>query len=171
MSEAFIGEIRIFAGNFAPAGWAFCDGGLLSISEYDALFALIGTTYGGDGINNFGLPDLRGRSAVHAGTARTGERYDLGSSGGVEQVTLTPGQMPAHTHTPTTAGAAASSSPEGTRWAAQTANAYSGDQPNAQLAGGAVQPVGGSQPHENMPPYLAVSYIISLYGIYPSREG
>lgn len=171
MSEAFIGEIRIFAGNFAPAGWAFCDGSIVSISEYEALFTLIGTTYGGDGINNFGLPDLRGRSAVHAGTARTGERYDLGSSGGVEQVTLTPGQMPAHTHLPSTAGAATSSSPEGTRWAAQTANAYSDVQPNAQLAAGAVQPAGGSQPHENMPPYLVVSYIISLYGIYPSREG
>lgn len=171
MSDAFIGEIRIFAGNFPPVGWALCDGSMLPISEYDTLFALIGTTYGGDGINTFGLPDLRGRSAVHAGTARTGERYDLGSSGGVEQVTLTPAQMPAHTHLPTTAGAATSASPEGTRWAAQTANAYSDVQPNAQVAAGAVQPAGGSQPHENMPPYLVVSYIISLYGIFPSREG
>lgn len=170
MSEPFVGEIRIFAGDFAPSGWAFCDGSVQQIAGNEPLYTLIGTTYGGDGVSTFALPDLRGRSPLHAGTVPTGQSYVPGQSGGVEQVTLHPGQMPVHTHTATTA-AGATSSPEGARWAAQGASAYSDATPNAQLAADAVQPTGGSQPHENMPPFLAVSYIIALFGIFPSREG
>jgi microcystin-dependent protein len=168
----YVGEIAIFAGNFAPDGWMFCQGQLLPISENETLFQLIGTTYGGDGESTFALPDLQGRVPVHQGSNGT-NNYFLAEQAGVESVTLTLNQIPAHTHTvgvTTTAGTSAS--PIGTVLAdsgsnsAQYTQATTGllTQP-AQLLG----VVGASQPHDNMQPYLAVHYIISLYGIFPSQ--
>lgn len=169
MSQPFIGEIRIFAGNFPPAGWAFCNGATLSIAENEALYALIGITYGGDGMTTFKLPDLQGRSPVHMGAQPGGSIHTIGQSGGVEQVTLTTAQLPSHTHQATSAAHATGTSPSGTRWAAQATNGYSDGSTASNLAADALRPAGGSQPHENMPPYLAVSYIISLYGIFPAQ--
>lgn len=169
MSEPFIGEIRIFAGNFAPAGWAFCDGSLLSISQNETLYALIGTTYGGDGVTNFRLPDLQGRSPVGAGTRSGGAPHPQGQQGGAEHVTLTVPQLPPHTHQATFAANATNTSPSQAKWAAQATNAYSDGSTAANLAPDALRPSGGSQPHDNMPPYLVLSYIIALWGIYPSQ--
>lgn len=165
MSTPFIGEVRLFAGNFAPVGWAFCDGSLLGIAENDALFTLIGTTYGGDGQATFALPDLRGRIPVHQGAQNV-----VGQQGGVESVTLTQNQIPAHTHPVAASGNAATDpNPGGNVWAAWGDNQYSAAAPDTTMDATAVAPAGGSQPHENMPPYLAISYIISLFGIYPSQ--
>lgn len=169
MSEYYVGEIRPFAGNYAPVGWALCDGRLLSIAQYSTLYTLIGTTYGGDGQSTFALPDLRGRSAVHAGTVRDGT-YVLGQRGGVEHVTLTPSQLPVHSHAPISAGTATTSSPAQSRWAAQASFAYTDAAPNAQLAPDALSPAGGGQPHDNMPPFVAVTYIIATEGLFPPRE-
>lgn len=169
MSEPFLGEIRVFAGNFAPVGWALCNGALVSIAENDALFSLIGTTYGGDGVSTFGLPDLRGSSPLHQGQGPGLTSHVIGERGGVEHVTLTTAQMPSHSHQPVYAATATGSAPASARWAAQSSAAYSDAVPNAQLAGDALLPAGGGQPHENMPPFLAVTYIIATYGIYPSQ--
>lgn len=164
MSESYIGEIRMFAGNYAPQGWAFCDGSLLPISENDALFNLIGTTYGGDGQNTFALPDLRGRSSVHAGPG-----FALAQKAGEESVTLTPSQMPSHNHPASAAsGGGNQASPAGAVWASTPAKAYAGGPANEAMAPSTVGSSGGSQPHDNLSPYVVVSYIISLYGIYPS---
>ncbi|MGX5697342.1 phage tail protein [Agromyces soli] len=170
MSDWYLGEIRVFGGTFAPVGWAFCDGQLLSISENDALYALIGTTYGGDGQSTFALPDLRGRSPLHQGTitGATGTSYQLGEEAGTEQVTLTTQQIPAHTHVPAAAASPTTAAASGAIWSAQPQSGYSTTTPTAQLAGDSVQPAGGSQPHDNMPPYLATSYIIATTGIYPT---
>jgi microcystin-dependent protein len=167
MSSPFIGEIRMFAGNFAPAGWAFCDGSLLSISEFTALFQLIGTTYGGDGQTTFALPDLRSRVPVHVGPG-----FVLGQSGGVETVTLTVSQLPAHTHAAAAdnnTGTAAA--PGGNVWAASN-NYYQfapGSGAATPMNAGAVALSGGNQPHDNMIPFLAVNFILSLFGIFPSQ--
>lgn len=169
MSEPFIGEIRVFAGNYPPAGWAFCDGSVLSISENETLYALIGTTYGGDGVTNFKLPDLQGRSPVGVGTPSGGTPHTLGQQGGVEQVTLTTAQLPGHTHQASFAADANTTSPSQAKWAAQAVNAYSEGATTANLAPDAIRPAGGSQPHENMPPYVVVSYIIALWGVFPTR--
>jgi microcystin-dependent protein len=171
MSEAYIGEIRMFAGNFAPLGWAFCDGSLQSIAENSTLFNLIGTTYGGDGINTFALPDLRSRVPIHLGN-NGANTYVIGQSGGVEQVTLTVGQLPAHNHAPALASTATtgSSSPAGGVWAnGPGIKQYSGSAPTGTMAPG-TNAMGGSQPHDNMLPFLAVNYIISLFGVYPSQN-
>ncbi|WP_217177052.1 phage tail protein [Streptomyces sp. AC495_CC817] len=171
MSEAFLGEIRIFAGTFAPVGWEFCDGRLVSIAENDALYALVCTTYGGDGVNTFALPDLRGRSAVHTGTMQSdGRVYQPGQRGGAESVTLTLPQLPMHSHTAVAATSADSTGPAGRRWAAQAPLAYSSTAPATPLAADAVHPAGNSMPHDNMPPYLAVSFIICTSGIFPSQN-
>lgn len=170
MSEYYVGEIRLFAGNFAPAGWAFCNGQLVSIAENETLYALIGTTYGGDGQTTFALPDLQGRSAVHAGNRPGVGTYVIGQRAGVETVTLTQQQLPSHSHTASYSAAAGGTSPAQSRWAAQASNAYSDAAANATLAGDALAPSGGSQPHENMPPFVAISYIISLYGIFPTQN-
>jgi microcystin-dependent protein len=162
----FIGEIRMFAGNFAPAGWAFCAGQLLPISENTALFQLIGTTYGGDGQSTFALPDLRGRVPVHVGPG-----YTLAQSGGVETVTLTAAQIPPHSH-----GAIASSaqpsqpSPANGSWAQNSSlKPYNaGTAVNNVMAPSSIGPSAGSQPHDNMLPFLAVNYILSLFGVFPS---
>ncbi|MGN8244959.1 phage tail protein [Cellulomonas soli] len=169
--EPYLGEIRLFGGNFAPAGWAMCDGQLLQISENDALFTLIGTTYGGDGQETFGLPDLRGRRPVGVGNAGHGAAV-IGQAGGVELAPLSTTQLPAHSHTALGAAAAATTgNPAGAVWASSTGPAFAvpggGSLPTA-LAPNALTAVGGGQPHENRPPYLALTFIIALVGIYPS---
>jgi microcystin-dependent protein len=172
MADSYIGEIR-FAGNFAPAGWAFCDGTLLPISEYEALFNLIGTTYGGDGQSTFALPDLRGRVPVHAGTHPFGRTLSLGEQGGAESVTLTTQQIPSHTHLMVASserGSAAFTNTTGYPAATATAgSAIYGTSDNTvlQMAANAISSTGGAQPHENMAPFTSVNFIISLLGIYP----
>jgi microcystin-dependent protein len=167
---AFIGEIRLFGGNFAPAGWEFCNGQLLPISGNDALFQLIGTTYGGDGQTTFALPNLQSRIPIHVGSIPT---HDLGESAGVESVTLTVQQIPAHSHAPMGSGSTASAtSPAGNVGARVTAAAvfpYGTDNPPQPLSAQAVAPAGGSQPHDNMQPYLCVNFIIALSGVFPSQ--
>lgn len=169
MSQPYIGEIRIFAGNFAPAGWQFCDGTLLPISENDTLFNLIGTTYGGDGQNTFAVPDLRGRIPVHMGQGPTLSNYALAQAGGVEQVTLTVPQIPNHNH-PVMASmdVPVGSTPNGNVTGQAAAKFYRAGTPAVTANLAAVTSVGGSQPHDNMQPYLCVNFIISLFGIFPS---
>ncbi len=165
MAQPYIGELRIFAGNFAPAGWMLCDGQLLPISGNDTLFNLIGTTYGGDGQSTFALPDLRGRLPLHQGGG-----FVLAQTGGVESVSLTVQQVAAHTHgllaSPNNASAAAA----GGNVLAQTPSytPYIAMPPNSSLSANSIGPTGGSQPHNNLQPYLCVNFIISLFGIFPS---
>ena len=165
MAQPYVGEIRMFGGNFAPAGWQFCDGSLLAISEYDTLFNLIGTTYGGDGESTFGVPDLRSRLPIHQGNG-----FTLGSNGGAENVTLTTQQMATHTHSMmASTGPGTVNSPANSVTAASSSILlYTADSTDSNMAAGAVTSVGGSQPHSNVQPYLCVSFIISLFGIYPS---
>jgi microcystin-dependent protein len=173
MGEPFIGEIRMFGGNFAPAGWAFCNGALLPISENDALFTLIGTTYGGDGQQTFALPDLQGRVPVHAGQGPgISQNYQLGEKAGVENVTLTVQQMPVHTHAFLASTAAAASNAAAGQVVAQSGQRaiYTQDSTTTNLAASAVLPAGGSQPHENVGPYLCISFIISLFGVFPQQS-
>lgn len=172
MGTPYVGEIRLFAGNFEPAGWSFCDGRLLPISENETLFNLIGTTYGGDGQSTFALPDLRGRVPIHFGTGPgLGNRF-FGSSGGVEEVTLTTAQIPAHNHPLGASSALATLPGPGGAVPAQSRQAgvdlYLEDSPSVSMAPTSIGAVGGSQPHENMQPYLGLNYIISLFGIFPS---
>lgn len=172
MSTPYIGEIRMFGGNFAPQGWAFCDGSLLPISENDALFTLIGTTYGGDGQTTFALPDLRGRLPVHMGQGGGLSSRIIGETGGTESVTLTMTQIPAHTHALLGSSSLASElSPAGTVIASPTnIDLYRpGSAPVSALAANAISPAGGSQPHDNIQPFLCISFIISLFGIFPSQ--
>lgn len=170
MSSPFIGEIRMFAGNFAPVGWAFCQGQLIPISENDALFNLIGTTYGGDGQSTFALPNLQSRVPIHAGTT-LGTPFVLGQSGGEETVTLTVSQIPAHAHVPRAfSGTGGQSSPANGLWASSSPRTlYSDVAPGAGMASTAVGQDGGSQPHDNMLPFLCVNFILSLFGIFPSQ--
>jgi microcystin-dependent protein len=155
----------MFGGSFAPSGWAFCNGQLLPISGNETLFQLIGTTYGGDGVNTFAMPDLQGRIPIHVGTG-----YALGDKGGTETVTLTTTQIPGHTHVPLCQSANnASSSPANNVWAPTTANLYTASAANTNMNASAIASAGGSQPHENMMPYLVISFIISLFGVYPSQ--
>lgn len=156
----------MFAGNFAPAGWMFCEGQLLPISENETLFNLIGTTYGGDGQSTFALPDLRGRLPMHMGNS-----FILAESGGVEEVTLTVSQIPAHSHPLLAANSPGSvTSPSNNVYAQAVGfNPYvPGSSGNANMAANMVNPVGGSQPHNNFQPYLCINFIISLFGIFPS---
>lgn len=173
MSQPFIGEIRMFGGTFAPAGWAFCAGQVMPISENDALFTLIGTTYGGDGEQTFGLPDLQGRIPLHMGTnPATGTTYLIGEKSGTETVTLTRQQLPAHAHGfIASTGPATGNTPVGNVVAESTSiNVYIEDTPTGALNPAALGPAGGSQAHENMQPFLVVSFIISLFGIFPSQS-
>ena len=171
MSTPFIGEIRLVGFTFAPQGWLFCDGALLPISEYDALFNLIGTTYGGDGQNTFGLPDLRGRVPLHVGSSG-GNAYTLGGKGGVESVTLTGSQIAAHSHALlATSAAAATAAPQASPPSvpAQTAAAiYAASTPSAAMT--ATTLVGGGQSHDNRMPFLGINFIISLFGVFPSQN-
>jgi microcystin-dependent protein len=168
MSQSYIGEIRMFAGTFAPAGWAFCAGQQMAISDNEPLFALIGTTYGGDGQVTFGLPNLCGRVPVHQGAG-----YPVGQAAGVESVTLAGNQLPTHSHaiyaTANTATTAAPANETVATPADVNVLPYGTDQPQTPLSPACVQTVGGSQPHENMAPYLTISFIISLEGVFPPQ--
>jgi microcystin-dependent protein len=169
MGTPYVGEIRMFAGNFAPAGWALCQGQTLAISENDVLFNLIGTTYGGDGQTTFNLPNLASRVPVHMGTG-AGQSYVIGQSAGVESVTLTTTQIPAHSHVPLCNSAAGTkASPQDDVWAALDSNVYSDVAPSVIMAPSAMGSTGGSQPHDNMVPFLVINFIISLFGIFPSQ--
>lgn len=168
MSQPFIGEIRMFAGNFAPVGWAFCNGALIPISENDALFNLIGTTYGGDGQSTFALPNLASRVPLHMGNG-----FTVGATGGEEQVTLSVQQIPAHSHAPacfSNAGGGGLNTPQNGVWASSTSgSAYTSPPTGVAISADAIQSTGGSQPHDNMVPFLAINFIISLFGVFPSR--
>ncbi len=164
MPQPYVGEVRIFAGTFAPSGWMFCEGQQLAISEYETLFQLIGTTYGGDGVSAFNLPDLRGRLPIHQGGG-----YGLGQPGGDEAVTLTVQQMTAHAHPWLASEAAASAvTPQGNVPAEASKRFYVAPTSVSPMAVQAAGPTGGSQPHTNLQPYLCVNFIISLFGIFPS---
>ena len=173
MSQPYIGEIRMFAGTFQPVGWAWCNGQLIPISENDALFVLLGTTYGGDGQQNFALPNLQSRVPIHQGTLpATGTTYTLGQMGGVESVTLTTSQMPVHNHSVIVSkDQGTQSAPSGKTSAANTSVLiYRPGVGTQTFDPSTLQPAGGNQPHDNMQPYLVVNYIISLYGIYPQQN-
>lgn len=166
MAQPYVGEIRMFGGNFAPSGWMFCEGQLLPISQNETLFQLIGTTYGGDGQTTFALPDLRGRLPLHQGNG-----FILGESGGAEGVTLTVNQIPVHSHALIASTAVATSSTPNNNVIGQspTMKLYKAGVPTSPLAANTVVPTGGGQPHTNLQPYLCVEFIISLFGIFPSQ--
>ncbi len=171
MGVPYIGEIRLFAGNFAPVGWSTCDGQQLQIGQFDTLFTLIGTTYGGDGQTTFNLPNLAGRVPVHMGRGSSGTTYALGEVGGASGVTLTTSQLPPHTHT-----VIADDNAQDTTQTTPTNTVYGNTAPTNIYSAGtgplhpmmALQASGGNEPHNNMQPYQAISFIIALYGIYPS---
>ncbi|WP_128970493.1 phage tail protein [Bradyrhizobium tropiciagri] len=173
MAQPYVGEIRMFGGNFAPAGWHFCDGSQLAISEYETLYNLIGTTYGGDGQVTFAVPDLRGRVPIHMGTASSGTTYNIGEAGGVETVTLTTQTIPQHSHgfiasTQTSTG----QNPQANvldQMSGTIALYIDGQPPDGPMASGMLTNTGGSQPHDNLQPLLCVTFIISLFGIFPSQ--
>jgi microcystin-dependent protein len=166
MAQPYVGEIRMFAGNFAPAGWMFCEGQLLPISENETLFNLIGTTYGGDGQSTFALPDLRGRIPIHMGNG-----FTLAETGGSEEITLTVNQIPAHSHALlAVAEPGRSPNPQGNLLAKSTTfDAYINENQSTPMNASAISQTGGSQPHNNFQPYLCVNFIISLFGIFPSQ--
>jgi microcystin-dependent protein len=170
MAQPYVGEIRMFAGNFAPAGWMLCDGQLLPISENETLFQLIGTTYGGDGESTFALPNLQSRVPVHMGTGKDSAVYQLAQMAGTEQETLTTQQIAQHTHPLQASGDPASSASVGNNVIATPAAAtpFSINNATLFLASQSVTPDGGSQPHENTQPFLCINFIISLFGIFPS---
>src|SRR5687768_1700220 len=173
MAQPYVGEIRMFAGNFAPAGWMFCSGQLLPISENETLFQLIGTTYGGDGQETFALPNLQSRVPIHQGQGPGLGSYVLAETGGVESVTLTINQIPAHNHAMLATGNNQQLSQENAYFATVASSqaggmAYLDGTANVPLAPQSVNPTGGSQPHDNIQPTLCISYIISLFGIFPS---
>lgn len=166
MAQPYVGEIRMFAGNFAPAGWMFCEGQLLPISEYETLFNLIGTTYGGDGQSTFALPDLRGRVPIHQGSG-----FILAETGGAEEITLTINQIAAHSH-PLLCANSVGNDPNATNnlpAESSAATLYQSGNPVAAMAPQSIGSTGGSQPHTNFQPYLCLDFIISLFGIYPSQ--
>ena len=168
MAQPYVGEIRMFAGNFAPVGWALCQGQLLPISENEVLFQLIGTTYGGDGQSTFALPNLQSRVPIHQGSG-----FFIGQSAGQETVTLTTNQIPSHSHAPQAGSAAGSSnSPAGNVFAAAPSgvNWYSSAAPSVPMSPSMVGSAGGSQPHDNMIPFLVINFIISLFGIFPTQN-
>jgi microcystin-dependent protein len=165
MAQPYVGEVRMFAGNFAPAGWNFCDGTLLPIDQFDTLFNLIGTTYGGNGQSNFAVPDLRGRLPMHIGSG-----FALAQASGTETVTLSVQQIPSHNHSfLATTNIGPQASPGGNVLAQSTlAQLYIQDVADTALAANSITPVGGSQPHNNFAPYLCINFIISLFGIFPT---
>ena len=175
MSDQFVAEIRIFPFNFAPKGWAFCNGQLLPISQNTALFSLLGTTYGGDGMQTFGLPNFQGRAVMNWGNGTGLSSYDLGETSGTTMVTLTQAQMPMHTHTVSAyVGSPDDQAPTANGWLGERSNPEKlfsdTTTPDSLLAGSFVQPSGGSQAHQNQQPYLALNFVIALYGIFPSRN-
>jgi microcystin-dependent protein len=166
MAQPYVGEIRMFAGNFAPAGWMFCEGQLLPISENETLFQLIGTTYGGDGESTFALPDLRGRIPLHQGNG-----FNLAQTGGAEEITLTVQQIPAHSHPMLGTTSIANDASPSNNVVAQsnTLDPFQSTAGGSPMAAQSINTVGGSQPHTNFQPYLCVDFIISLFGIFPSQ--
>jgi microcystin-dependent protein len=176
MGQPYIGEIRMFGGSFAPAGWAMCQGQLMPISENDTLFNLIGTTYGGDGQETFGIPDLQGRLPIHQGTGSGLSTFVIGQKAGTETVTLTTQQIPIHNHTPTANNAAGTTASPANAIFANCSSAnvntyiapFDGTKTQVALNNATIQPDGGNQPHENIQPTLCLTYIISLFGVYPS---
>ena len=175
MGQPFVGEIRMFGGSFAPAGWRTCDGQLLPISQYETLFQLIGTTYGGDGQSTFALPDLHGRVPNHNGTLQGGSTYVLGQSAGTQTVTLTTQQIPSHNH-PVSAITSGQTLSPANAYPAQPASTqagtaiYDANTPTVNLNANTIGIAGGSQPHENMQPWLAITYIIAMFGVFPSQN-
>ena len=163
MSTPYIGEIRMFGGNFAPVGWLFCQGQLLPISQYDVLFNLIGTTYGGDGQETFALPNLASRFPVHQGSG-----YVQGQTGGTESVTLNTNQLPVHTHSALGSVTSNNVSPNGMFWAAYVNTSWSSSTPGTPMANNALNLAGGNQPHDNMSPYQVINFILATEGIYPT---
>lgn len=174
MSEPFIAQIIMFAGNFAPRGWAFCDGQLLPVAQNASLFSILGITYGGDGRTTFGLPDLRGRAALHPGTGPGLSTLRLGEIGGTENNTLAIANMPSHTHAPNAvAGAANQQSPASNLSASEAAGVtatYSDAATDTTMNANAIGNTGGGQAVNNRPPYLGVNFIIALVGVFPSRD-
>ena len=172
MSQPFIGEIRLFAGNFAPVGWSFCDGQIIAISENSTLFNLIGTTYGGDGQQTFALPDLRSRVPLHQGQGSGLSAYQIGQNGGVENVTLAVGQLPAHSHgLKASLHEALSTATEADYLGSTTQSQHYGSgTPDVPMDPDTLTSVGGNQPHLNLAPFTALNYIIALYGVYPSQN-
>jgi microcystin-dependent protein len=179
MSEPFIGQISLFGFNFAPRGWAHCNGQILQISQNTALFSLLGTTYGGDGRTTFGLPDLRGRVPIHPGQGTGLSNYAWGQRGGAENIPLNVQQMPAHNHVATTtihgfSGPGNDRSPEDHAWAESDDRDYTDQAPDVDLGSASaqttIQATGGGQAHENRQPYLALYFGIALQGVYPSRN-
>jgi microcystin-dependent protein len=172
MSEPYIGEIRMFGGSFAPAGWAMCQGQLMAISQNDTLFTLLGTTYGGDGVSTFGIPDLQGRVPVHMGQGAGLQNYVIGQKAGTESVTLTVQQIPIHNHNVITSTDIANSNSPNNAILAQSTQIlmYTQDSASRFMPATALSPVGGSQPHDNMMPFLVITFIISLFGIFPSQN-
>jgi microcystin-dependent protein len=179
MSQPYVGEIRALGFQFAPSQWAFCNGQPMPISQFDTLYAVIGTTYGGDGVNTFNLPNLQGQVPMHWGTGISGQTTTIGQAQGVTLVTLTQAQTPQHTHTITAQEEGPGGDPE--KVPVPGPNTWLGDANpsglwnstptvNTALAGNAITPVGGSQPHDNMQPYLAINFCMSLFGIFPSRN-
>jgi microcystin-dependent protein len=170
MGQPYVGEIRMFAGNFAPNGWMLCEGQTLPISENDVLFQLIGTTYGGDGEETFNLPNLASRVPIHKGTGPDGTTYQLGEMAGTEQETLSVQQIPNHSHpfTASSADGVQNTPNNNVVSASPSVTLYVADSPDATLAANSVTPAGGSQPHENTQPFLCINFIISLFGVYPS---
>jgi microcystin-dependent protein len=165
MSQPYVGEIRMFGGNFAPTGWAFCNGQLLAISQNETLFNLIGTTYGGDGQTTFALPNLQSRVPMHQGNG-----FVLAQTGGVETVALSISQIPLHTHpAQATSGGGTSNNPASNVWANWTGSQYSDQGAGSAMNAGVIGSIGNGLPHDNMMPYLAVNFIISLFGVFPSQ--
>jgi microcystin-dependent protein len=171
-SEPYLGQIAMVGFNFAPVGWAFCNGQLMPINQNTALFSLIGTFYGGDGVTTFALPDLRGRVPIHQGAGPGLRNYVVGQTGGEEQVSLTIAQIPAHTHPLLGQSALGNSaSPTGNIWAAQSRlNVFSSAVPDSPMGAGAIGMAGSGLPHDNRSPYLSITYIIALEGVYPSQN-
>lgn len=173
MSEPYIGEIRLFAGTFAPKDWAICDGSILQIRQHSALYAVLGNAYGGDGRHTFALPDLRDRVPMHAGNGVGLTARAVGDAIGQAKVLLQPDHLPAHTHVPQCIATATHSTAPDNVWAGASRGGsaiYRGDAPNVTMSLEALAPAGGGQPHENMQPYLGVTFIIALQGVYPLQQ-
>ena len=173
MSDPFVAEIRILGCNFAPVGWAFCNGQLMPISQNTALFSLLGTTYGGDGKSTFALPNLQDSAPMHWGQGPGLSLYDLGQTGGSETISLIQSELPAHTHQASGVSGSGPTSPANNTWGTAAGRTpppmYFSGSPNVSMAGTALAPVGGSLPHNNMQPYLVLNFCIAMQGVFPPR--